>query len=118
VATDHGDATGEFGRTSHSVSIWPEIIHVPLILHLPARMRQSLAYDDKRLSTLTDIAPTLYYLLDHRPIRQNPLYGRPLLAEAKAELDQYRTGDLLLGLGRPGGIRNSDGGRKVSVYDV
>jgi arylsulfatase A-like enzyme len=39
VASDHGDATGEFGRFSDSTSIWPEIIHVPLILHPPARMR-------------------------------------------------------------------------------
>ena len=79
VTSDHGDATGEFGRISHSTSIWPEIMRVPLIMHLPPKMREHLVYDDSRLSTLTDIAPTLYYLLGHRPIRQNPLYGRPCL---------------------------------------
>src|SRR6201988_4814412 len=78
IASDHGDATGEFGRISHSTSIWPEIMRVPLIIHLPVKLREHLVHDDGRLSTLTDIAPTLYYLLGHRPIRQNPLYGRPL----------------------------------------
>jgi len=96
VTSDHGDATGEFGRTSHSTVIWPEVMRVPLIIHLPAKMREQFVYDDTRLATLTDITPTLYYLLGHRPIRQNPLYGRPLLAETKQELDRYRPQDLFL----------------------
>lgn len=96
VTSDHGDATGEFGRTSHSTVIWPEVMRVPLIIHLPAKMRQQFVYDDTRLATLTDITPTLYYLLGHRPIRQNPLYGRPLLAETKQELDCYRPQDVFL----------------------
>ena len=95
VTSDHGDATGEFGRTSHSTSIWPEIMRVPLIIHLPSKMREHLVYDDARASTLTDITPTLYYLLGHRPIVQNPLYGRPLFAESKQELDSYPRKDLL-----------------------
>ena len=96
VTSDHGDATGEFGRTSHSTSIWPEIVRVPLIIHLPPKLRAQMVYDDRRISTLTDIAPTLYYLLGHRPIRKNPLYGRPLFAETKAELETYPRGDVLL----------------------
>lgn len=95
VTSDHGDATGEFGRMSHSTSIWPEIMRVPLIIHLPPKMREHLVYDDTRLSTLTDITPTLYYLLGHRPIVQNPLYGRPLFAETRQELDRYPQKDLL-----------------------
>jgi arylsulfatase A-like enzyme len=95
VTSDHGDATGEFGRTSHSTSIWPEIMRVPLIIHLPPKMREHFVYDDTRSSTLTDITPTLYYLLGHRPIVQNPLYGRPLFAESKPELDSYPRKDLL-----------------------
>jgi arylsulfatase A-like enzyme len=98
VTSDHGDATGEFGRMSHSTSIWPEIMRVPLIIHLPPEMmtREHLVYDDSRLSTLTDVTPTLYYLLGHRPIVQNVLYGRPLFAETKQELDSYPRKDLLL----------------------
>jgi len=40
--------------------------------------------------------PTLYYLLGHRPILENPLYGRPLFAETRQELDHYPRRDLLL----------------------
>jgi arylsulfatase A-like enzyme len=96
VTSDHGDATGEFGRMSHSTLIWPEVMRVPLIIHLPPKMREHLVYDDTRLSTLTDIAPTLYYLLGHRPIPQNQVYGRPLFAETRQELDRYPRKDLLL----------------------
>jgi arylsulfatase A-like enzyme len=119
VTSDHGDATGEFGRTSHSTSIWPEIMRVPLIVHLPANMRERLVYDDTRLSTLTDIAPTLYYLLGHRPIRQNPLYGRPLFSEEKQELDAYPARDLLLAsdVRAVYGILTSDGRYLYATYD-
>ena len=96
VTSDHGDATGEFGRHGHSISIFPEVIHVPLIVHLPASMRGKLLYDDNRLSALTDITPSLYYLLGHRPIRSNPLFGRPLFAETREELDTYRRTELFL----------------------
>ena len=41
VTSDHGDATGEFGRMSHSTSIWPEVMRVPLIIHLPSKMRRA-----------------------------------------------------------------------------
>jgi len=119
VTSDHGDATGELGRISHSTSIWPEIMRVPLIIHLPNAMRQGLVYDDARLSTLTDIAPTLYYLLGHRPIRQNPLYGRPLLAEKKAELDAYPQRDLLLAsdVRAVYGILSANGRYLYTTYD-
>lgn len=120
IASDHGDATGELGRISHSTSIWPEIMHVPLILHVPPKIREHLVYDDSRLSTLTDIAPTLYYLLGHRPIRQNPLYGRPLFAETKQELDSYPREDLLLAsdVRAVYGILTADGRYLYTTYDA
>ncbi len=119
IASDHGDATGEFGRTSHSTSIWPEIMHVPLIIHLPPKMREHLVYDDRRPSTLTDITPTLFYLLGHRPIRQNPLYGRPLFAETRQELDAYPKRDLLLAsdVRAVYGILTADGRYMYVTYD-
>jgi arylsulfatase A-like enzyme len=119
VTSDHGDATGEFGRLSHSTLIWPEVMHVPLIIHLPQKMREHLVYDDTRISTLTDITPTLYYLLGHRPIARNPLYGRPLFAETKAELDQYPRKDLLLAsdVRAVYGILTADGRYLYTTYD-
>ena len=119
VASDHGDATGEFGRTSHSIEIWPEIMRVPLIIHLPPAMQSQMVYDDKRLSTLTDIAPTLYYLLGHRPIRQNALYGRPLFAKTQQELDSYPRKDLMLAsdVRAVYGILTADGRYLYATYD-
>jgi Sulfatase len=119
IASDHGDATGEFGRTSHSTSIWPEIMHVPLIIHVPAKIREHLLYEENRLSTLTDIAPTLYYLLGHRPILENPLYGRPLFAESRQELDGYRHDDLFLAsdVRAVYGILTADGHYLYVTYD-
>ena len=119
VTSDHGDATGEFGRTSHSTLIWPEVMRVPLIVHLPPKMREQVVYDDSRLSTLTDIAPSLYYLLGHKPIRQNPLYGRPLFAETKQELESYQGKDLLLAsdVRAVYGILTSDGRYLYTTYD-
>jgi predicted AlkP superfamily pyrophosphatase or phosphodiesterase len=96
VTSDHGDATGEFGRYSHSLSIYPEVMRVPLIVHLPSDLRRGLIYDESHLSTLTDITPSLYYLLGHRPIRQNPLFGHPIFVESKEELAEYRRDELFL----------------------
>lgn len=96
VTSDHGDATGELGRSSHSLSIFPEVMRVPLLVHLPADMRRHLVYDDTHLSALTDITPSLYYLLGHRPIVTNPLFGHPLFMENNEELERNRRVQLFL----------------------
>jgi hypothetical protein len=96
VTSDHGDATGEFGRSSHSLVIYPEIMRVPLIVHLPKTMRERFVHDDDRVSALIDITPSLYYLLGHRPIVRNPLFGYPLLMETQEELRSYHRDDLFM----------------------
>jgi hypothetical protein len=96
VTSDHGDATGELGRNSHSVVIYPEVMRVPLIVHLPKTMQRKLVHDDERISALIDITPSLYYLLGHRPIVSNPLFGHPLLMETAEELHSYHRDDLFL----------------------
>jgi hypothetical protein len=96
VTSDHGDATGELGRFSHSLSIFPEVMRVPLLIHLPAAMRHKVVYDDTHLSALTDITPSLYYLLGHRPIIANPLFGHPLFVETQGELEHYQRNQLFL----------------------
>ena len=96
LASDHGDATGQFGRNSHSTLIYPEIMRVPLIVHLPVSLQNKFIYDDRQVSTLTDITPSLYYLLGHRPIETNPLYGRPIFVETHAELVERHPRELFL----------------------
>jgi len=96
VTSDHGDATGELGRRSHSVHIFPEVMRVPLIIHLPLGIREKVVYDDSHLSALTDITPSLYYLLGHRPIQRNPIFGQPLFTERRGELSEHARHELFL----------------------
>jgi arylsulfatase A-like enzyme len=96
VTSDHGDATGEFGRNSHSLIIYPEVMRVPLIVHLPKAMQNRFVHDDDRVSALIDITPSLYYLLGHRPVVANPLFGHPLFMETTEELHQYHRDDLFM----------------------
>lgn len=94
---DHGDATGEFGRKGHGNTIYPEVLHVPLIVHLPKSMRDRLLFDDEtRLSTLTDITPSLYYLLGHRSVALNSLFGKPIFVDSQAELQKYGRKELFV----------------------
>jgi arylsulfatase A-like enzyme len=96
VTSDHGDATGEFGRNSHSLVIYPEIMRVPLIVHLPKGMQGKFVHDDERVSALIDITPSLYYLLGHRPIVANPLFGHPLFMETAEALHSYHRDELFM----------------------
>jgi hypothetical protein len=96
VTSDHGDALGDFGRISHSLIIYPEVMRVPLLVHLPAQMRKEVVYDDSHLSALTDITPSLYYLLGHRPILRGPVLGHPLFVSNREELVEYRRDELFM----------------------
>jgi hypothetical protein len=96
VTADHGHATGEFGRIGHAGIIFPEVMRVPLIVHLPKAMQGIFVHDADRLSAVTDITPTLYYLLGHKPVRSNPLFGRPLFVNTTQELELYRRKELFM----------------------
>jgi hypothetical protein len=119
VTADHGDATGELGRLGHSTIIYPEVMHVPLIVHLPPSMRGKYVYDENRISTLIDIAPSLYYLLGHRPIKPNPLAGRPMFVKSLEEFQSYPRPDLFLASDSLAtyGILDGDGRWMYTTYD-
>jgi arylsulfatase A-like enzyme len=78
------------------VVIYPEVMRVPLIVHLPKIMQNKFVHDDERISALVDITPSLYYLLGHRPIVSNPLFGHPLFTDTLDELHSYHRDDLFL----------------------
>jgi sulfatase-like protein len=119
LTSDHGDATGESGRYGHSTVIYPEVMRVPLIVHLPKSMQNRFVHDDRSLSALIDITPSLYYLLGHRPIVANPLFGHPLLVENLDELRRYRRDDLFLAsdVRAAYGILTGDGRYFYATYD-
>lgn len=95
LTSDHGDSLGEEGRFGHAYTLYPEIIKVPLLIHLPSRMR-GLWQDPEQIAFNSDITPSLYYLLGHRPVKPSPIMGRPLFLESAAEAKAYRQDHFLL----------------------
>jgi arylsulfatase A-like enzyme len=78
LTSDHGDSLGEEGRMGHAYSLHPEIVRVPLIIHLPPALRAAWTWDEKRVAFTTDITPTLYRLLGHEPTPPAPFFGESL----------------------------------------
>ncbi len=117
LTSDHGDALGEEGRWGHAYNVTPEVVRVPLIIHLPAAS-QALAVQPSAPAFLTDITPSLYYLLGHRPIESNPIFGRPLFTGSSEEARQYvRDSYLIASSYAPIYAVLSNGGRSLYVVD-
>jgi len=89
LTSDHGDLLGEAGMWGHGYAIFKEIMRIPLIIHLPPALRSRLSFDPRQVAFLTDLTPSLYYILGHRPIVRNEIFGRPLFTETGAEAAQY-----------------------------
>ena len=96
VTADHGEALNESGHRRHALAIHPEILRVPLIIHLPQRLRDDLYYDAGKAAFTIDVTPSLFYLLGHWPILDAPELGRPLFTADKAEHDAYLRDDYLV----------------------
>jgi hypothetical protein len=85
LTTDHGDSLGEEGRWGHGVTLFPEIVRIPLIVHLPDRLKAAMTADLARISFSTDIVPTLYALLGHQVPDRGPVFGSPLFVSRELE---------------------------------
>ena len=96
LTADHGDAYGEFGRFGHSDFLFPPVIRIPLIIHLPPRMRQGFVWDSREIAFSIDITPSLYYLLGHQPTLNSDLAGRPLFTRTLAEQNSYLRSQYLI----------------------
>jgi len=93
---DHGDSLGEEGRFGHAYTLFPEIVRIPLLIHLPVWMKTGLTYEPETPTFLTDLTPSLYYLLGHRPIRVDRALGRPLFTATPEEQAPYHQDHYLL----------------------
>jgi arylsulfatase A-like enzyme len=80
VTADHGDSLGEEGRMGHAYTLYPEVVRVPLIVHVPPALRERYTWDVTRPAFTTDLAPTLYRLLGHEPVAPQPFFGESLAA--------------------------------------
>jgi hypothetical protein len=79
LTADHGDSLGEDGRWGHAYTLFPEVLQVPLLVHLPARLQEGLETDPEAPAFTSDITPTLYALLGHETTPPGPMFGVPLV---------------------------------------
>ena len=86
---DHGESLGEEGRFGHAYTIFPEILKIPLIIHIPNKLRDSIVWDTKAIAFSSDITPSLYYLLGHKPVAKHQVLGRPLFTSTMEEQKGY-----------------------------
>ncbi|AZZ36853.1 hypothetical protein CIK05_08635 [Bdellovibrio sp. qaytius] len=63
LTADHGDSLGEEGRYGHAYTIFPEIMRIPLIMHIPKYLKDKFEVQTDRTSFSIDIAPSLEALL-------------------------------------------------------
>lgn len=119
ITSDHGDLLGEHDAWGHQAFMDPEVVRVPLMIHLPASMKASAASDPARLALLTDLAPTLAWLLGSKSLDNRPPNGASLYAEPGSELpSREHDSFLLLSSYGPTYALLSEGGRSLYVAEV
>jgi hypothetical protein len=118
LTADHGDSLGEDGRWGHAYTLFPEILQVPLVMHLPDWFLASHAFDPGALAFTTDITPTLYAMLGRAPTPPAPMFGAPLFWP-KDGASPERPGDGHLVASSYGSVYGwiSDRGRRLYVAD-
>jgi arylsulfatase A-like enzyme len=87
ITSDHGEHFGEKGRYQHILSLYNELIWVPLIIRFPGYLSQKGV--DGRLVSLTDIYSTILDLVQSplpRPITSLSLLDNPARQEAVSHL--------------------------------
>jgi arylsulfatase A-like enzyme len=78
LTSDHGDSLGEQGRMGHAYTIFPEIVQVPLLVHVPPALQSTFSARPAELAFTSDITPSLYTLLGHTPEAPASIFGTSL----------------------------------------
>lgn len=117
VTSDHGDSLGEGGRMGHAYTLYPEIVRVPLIVHLPLAMRDRWTWDLDRPAYTTDVTPTLYRLLGHQLSASAPFFGESLVRPAGESAPMARDRMVAASYGSVYGAI-VDSGRRLYVADA
>lgn len=119
LMSDHGDSLGDLLRWGHAYTLYPEVLRIPLIVHLPERLRSRVTTDLGRVSFSTDLTPTLYALLGYQPADLGTRYGMPLFGPA-GEAPRRRGRDLYLETSSYGAVYGvvSQNGRRLYIADA
>jgi len=122
VTSDHGDSLGEEGRWGHAYFVYPEVMRIPLIVHVPSRLRARLTADVAAVGFSTDITPSLYALLGYHVRDDGPLVGRSLFVapESAAANAAWRRGEQFLVASSYGAIYGilRQNGERLYVVDA
>ena len=117
ITSDHGDSLGEEGRMGHAYSLHPEVVRVPLIVHVPAALRSQWSWDEDRPAFTTDLTPTLYRLLGHDTRAPAEFFGESLAHPAGVALQPPADRMIAASYGAVYGAL-LDGGRRYYVFDA
>jgi hypothetical protein len=113
---DHGDSLGDEGRWGHAYMVNPEVMRIPLMVHLPADLARQHRPDMERVTFSTDITPTLYALLGHPPTLKEGPFGRPFYGASHR--DRPRDWQLVVSSYGPVYGIISEGGARLFVADA
>jgi membrane-anchored protein YejM (alkaline phosphatase superfamily) len=89
LTADHGELIGEDGRWGHSYHLFPQVVQVPMFVHLPASI-DTRSVDTNAVSLSTDLTPTIYTALGLQVTPPDMLAGHSLL-DRTAALERRRT---------------------------
>jgi glucan phosphoethanolaminetransferase (alkaline phosphatase superfamily) len=117
ITSDHGDSLGEEGRMGHAYTLHPEIVRVPLIVHVPPALRSQWSWDEQRAAFTTDITPTLYRLLGHQTQAPAEFFGEPLAYPIGSTPPAPRDRMVAASYGAVYGAL-LDGGKRYYVFDA
>ena len=93
---DHGEDLDKVGAERHAFSLKPEVIRVPLIMHVPQAIKDSWYYDPDVIAFNTDITATLYEILGQGPVVARPEFGRPLFTQTSTDMEKYRQSSYMI----------------------
>ena len=95
VTSDHGDSLGEEGRWGHAYFLVPEVMRIPLIVHVPPSLGSGLSVDLSALTFSSDIVPSLYTLMGYSPTVPGDFMGRSAFGAPDAD-SRWRRRDQFL----------------------
>lgn len=119
LTSDHGDSLGEGGYWGHGTWLFPEVVRVPLIVHLPASMRSRLTTDLGRIAFTADLAPTFYALAGYPVVAPGAPFGAPLFLAPDRTLPDRRRQSFLVtsSYGAAFGVLRRNG-RQLYISDL
>jgi arylsulfatase A-like enzyme len=85
VTSDHGDSLGEEGRWGHAYFLVPEVMRVPLIVHVPPALASGMSVDLSAVTFSSDLVPSLYALMGYAMSAPADFMGRSAFGPPDAD---------------------------------